>query len=74
MSWWPIIRKHQPLEKPKRRYGGTQVRPWAILIGALKNSNLHTIIALVLIGLLLLLNFIFRFPSLGGVISEYNQF
>ena len=38
------------------------------------HSSLHTKIALVIIGLLLALNFMLRFPELGAVIAQYNQF
>jgi hypothetical protein len=38
------------------------------------HSNLHTKIALAIIGCLLALNLMLRFPELGAVIAQYNQF
>ena len=38
------------------------------------DPNLHAIVLFCLIGLLLTLNFVFRFPDLGTVIAQYNQF
>jgi hypothetical protein len=36
--------------------------------------NLHAIVLFCLISLLLTLNFVLRFPDLGMVIAQYNQF
>jgi hypothetical protein len=41
---------------------------------AASRASLHTKIALGLIGFLLVLNFMLRFPELGAVIAQYNQF
>jgi hypothetical protein len=41
---------------------------------AARRAGLHTKIALALIGCLLILNFMLRFPELGAVIAQYNQF
>jgi hypothetical protein len=41
---------------------------------AARHASLHTKIALVLIGALLALNLMLRFPELGAVIAQYNQF
>lgn len=38
------------------------------------HSNLHTKILLALIACLLALNLMLRFPELGAVIAQYNQF
>jgi hypothetical protein len=45
-----------------------------MLAGAIANPQLHTIVALNLIGVLLLLNIILRFPDVGSIIAEYNKF
>jgi hypothetical protein len=37
-------------------------------------ANQETTFALALIVVLLVLNFILRFPDLGAIIAEYNQF
>jgi hypothetical protein len=41
---------------------------------AAARASLHTKIALVIIGVLLALNLMLRFPELGAVIAQYNQF
>jgi hypothetical protein len=41
---------------------------------AVSRAALHTKIALVLIGVLLALDLMLRFPELGAVIAQYNQF
>ena len=41
---------------------------------AARRASLHTKIALALIGCLLALNLMLRFPELGAVIAQYNQF
>ncbi len=41
---------------------------------AASHASLHTKIALVLICILLALNLMLRFPELGAVIAQYNQF
>ncbi|MGB6662692.1 MAG: hypothetical protein WBE90_27330 [Xanthobacteraceae bacterium] len=44
------------------------------LITVITDRDLHAVVAFCLIGLLLALNFIHRFPDLGAVIEQYNQF
>jgi hypothetical protein len=44
------------------------------LIDALSNPDRQTVVALALLVVLLMLNFIMRFPDLGAIIAEYNQF
>jgi hypothetical protein len=38
------------------------------------DSDLNAVVTLSLIGLLLALNLMFRFPDFGAVIAQYNQF
>ena len=38
------------------------------------NSDLFAVVAFCLIGLLLSLNLVLRFPDFGAVIEQYNQF
>ena len=38
------------------------------------NPDQQTAFALALIAVLLMFNFILRFPDLGAIIAEYNQF
>jgi hypothetical protein len=47
---------------------------WSRLVTATANPDLHAVVAFCLIGLLLALNLILRFPDFGAVIEQYNQF
>ncbi len=38
------------------------------------DPNLRAIVLFCLAGLLLTLDFVFRFPDLGAIIAQYNQF
>ena len=42
--------------------------------GFVTDPNLHAVIAFCLIGFLLMLNVMLRFPDLGAIIAQYNQF
>ena len=44
------------------------------LVTVITNPDLLTVVTFCLVGLLLSLNFILRFPDFGGVIEQYNQF
>jgi len=74
MSHLPIIRKLQPLEKSKGRYVDEAPSLWPQLFAIFTNPDLSMIVAFCLIGLLLSLNLILRFPDFGAVIEQYNQF
>jgi hypothetical protein len=41
---------------------------------AIRNPDLQAVLAFSLIGLLVALNLILRFPDFGTVIAQYNQF
>jgi hypothetical protein len=45
--------------------------PWRQVIA---DRGLQAVVAFSLIGLLLALNLMFRFPDIGAVIEQYNQF
>jgi hypothetical protein len=47
---------------------------WHRLYAAVTDPDLQIVAAFCLIGLLLTLNLIFRFPDMGAVIAQYNQF
>ena len=47
---------------------------WSRLVTAITNPDLLTVVTFCLVGLLLSLNFILRFPDFGAVIEQYNQF
>jgi hypothetical protein len=74
MSESPVIRKLQPLEKSKARHGNVAPSRWPEFFAIFANPDLSMIVAFCLIGLLLTLNVILRFPDLGAVIEQYNQF
>jgi uncharacterized membrane protein YdfJ with MMPL/SSD domain len=64
----------QWLFKPaNRRTQGTETE-WSRFVTAIANPDLHAVVALCLIGFLLALNLILRFPELGAVIEQYNKF
>jgi uncharacterized membrane protein YdfJ with MMPL/SSD domain len=44
------------------------------VVATIFSPNVLMIVAFVLIGLLLTLNLMFRYPELGAVIEQYNQF
>jgi hypothetical protein len=46
----------------------------ALAAESARHPTLHTKILLALIGCLLALNLMLRFPDLGAVIAQYNQF
>jgi hypothetical protein len=64
----------QPLIKPRARNLETEDgrRPWFVAV--LANPDLLAVLAFCFIGLLVALNLILRFPDLGAVIVQYNQF
>ena len=47
---------------------------WSRLVTVIANPNLLAVATFCLIGLLLSLNLIFRFPDFGTVIEQFNQF
>jgi hypothetical protein len=52
-----------PADKPSQRF-----------LTAVTNPDFQAVLALSLIGLLLTLNIMFRFPDLGALIAQSNQF
>jgi hypothetical protein len=48
--------------------------PWSWLSAAVKDPSLIAIVLFCAIGLLVTLNLILRFPDLGVIIAQYNQF
>ena len=55
------------------RTQGTETE-WSQLVTAIANPDLHAVVAFCLIGFLVALNLILRFPDFGAVIEQYNQF
>ena len=72
MTDLPVSRKLQPLTKPR------PLQPpetsWDRFIAAINDPKLLVIVAICALGLLITLNFMLRFPELGAVIEQYNQF
>jgi hypothetical protein len=66
---WPLMRKLHSLRK-LGLVRSAQARP--IPLRAAARSDRHTIVALALIVVLLIVNFILRFPDLGAIIAQYN--
>ena len=59
---------------PTNRQAEKTGTEWSRLVTAIANPDLHAVVAFCLIGFLLALNFILRFPDFGAVIEQYNQF
>jgi hypothetical protein len=68
------IRELQALPETKTKYVHPANGPWQRIFTVVTNPDLQAILALSLIGLLLTLNIMFRFPDLGALIAQYNQF
>jgi len=74
INWWSIVHSLRNVEGSGRYSKVATDGWWPALVAAIANSHLQTVVALLLIVMLLMLNFILRFPDLGAVIAEYNQF
>jgi hypothetical protein len=74
MSQSPVVRKLQTLEKSKGHNVNEAPGQWRKFLALFSNSDLPMIIAFCLLGLLLTLSLMLRFPDLGAVIEQYNQF
>jgi hypothetical protein len=53
---------------------GAEQRRRPRIVAALENPDFLAVVAFCLIGLLVALNLILRFPVFGAVIEQYNQF
>jgi hypothetical protein len=60
--------------KPANRRTQRAETEWSRLVTVTADPDLHAVVAFCLIGLLLTLNLILRFPDFGAVIEQYNQF
>jgi thiol:disulfide interchange protein len=74
MSQSPVIRKLQSVEKSKSRDVSEASGQWPKFLAIFSNPDLPMVVAFCLLGLLLALTFILRFPDFGAVIEQYNQF
>jgi uncharacterized membrane protein YdfJ with MMPL/SSD domain len=64
----------QFLVNPTNRQAEKTETEWSRLVTAIANPDLHAVVAFCLIGFLIALNLILRFPDFGAVIEQYNQF
>ena len=74
MNEQPRIRELQALAKAKGKYVHPADEPWQRIFTAVTNPDVHAVVALCLIGLLLTLSVMFRFPALAAIVAQYNQF
>lgn len=62
------------MKKAKSVYFDATNEWWQRLYATATNPDLQLIVAFCLIGLLLTINVMFRFPDLGAIIAQCNQF
>ena len=74
MSQSPVIRKLQTLEKSKGHHADEAQSQWPEFLAIFSNTDLPMVVAFCLLGLLITLSVIQRFPDFGAVIEQYNQF
>ena len=74
MSHPSISRELQPLVNRQGRRVDAAVTLWSSFVAAITNPDILLVTAFSLIGILLTLAFMLRFPDLGAVIAQYNQF
>ena len=60
--------------KPADRPASVAKATWLQAVAAIMTPDLNAVVVFCLIGLLLALNLILRFPDFGAVIEQYNQF
>ena len=63
MSHPSISRELQPLVKPQGRHVGSAVKLWSSFVAAITNPDILLVIAFSLIGLLLTIAFMLRYPK-----------
>jgi hypothetical protein len=74
MNKRPDSRERQSVAKAKVGYVDAEDGSWQQFIAGVANPELHTVVAFSLIGFLVALNLILRFPDMGAVIAQYNLF
>jgi len=74
MNEQPRVRKLQALGRAKSKYVHPAEELRQRILAAVTNPDLQAVVAFCLIGLLLTLNVMFRFPDLGAIIAQYSQF
>jgi hypothetical protein len=74
MTLLPEARHSPPPTKSTGRPTSVAKTAWHRAVAAIMTPDLSAVIAFCLIGFLLALNLILRFPDFGTVIEQYNQF
>jgi hypothetical protein len=74
MTILPEARRSKPPTKSTGRPASIATTAWRQTVAAIMTPDLLAVVAFCLIGLLLALNLILRFPDFGAVIEQYNQF
>jgi hypothetical protein len=74
MTLLPEARRSLPPTKSTDRPGSMAKTTWHRAVAAIMTPDLCAVVAFCLIGILLALNLILRFPDFGAVIEQYNQF
>ena len=74
MTLLPEARRSPPPTKSTGRPAGVAKAAWLQTVGTILTPDLSAVVAFCLIGFLLALNLMLRFPDLGAVIEQYNQF
>jgi hypothetical protein len=70
----PFIRELQQNTRPTGRYLNTDETRWAKFAAMTSNPDLLVVVAFCVVGVLAAFYFAFRFPDLGAMIEQYNQF
>jgi hypothetical protein len=74
MTLLPEARQSPPPAKSTARPTSIAKTAWLQAVSTILTPDLSAIVAFCLIGLLLALNLMLRFPDFGAVIEQYNQF
>jgi hypothetical protein len=70
----PIVQPRQLSAKPESPLVKAAGRQWRRFVAAITTPDLLAVVIFCLIGLLLALNLILRFPDFGAVIEQSNLF
>ena len=74
MTRLPVRSESQSLVKPVNPHASAFEIAWDRLVMTITDPDLITVVAFSAIGLLIAINLILRFPDVGAIIEQYNQF
>jgi hypothetical protein len=74
MKQLPLRHEPRSLVKAANPHTGALAIAWDRLVTTITDPDLATVTALSVIGLLIALNLMLRFPDVGAIIEQYNQF